>query len=354
MRADPIQVGDVVIEEVDVASVSDADLETLCTFDNLLRAESNPEDPPRPVELLRAWVRNIPSFMAVWWFWARDPDGTIAATAETFVSRTDDNKHLVEAGITVRPDRRRLGIARTLLGLVAEVTEAEGRNLLVFGTSERVPAGAAFAQRVGADAGLSNHVNRLLISDIDAGLLARWVDDGPKRASGYSLVAIDGRYPDDLIEQIASVHEIMNTAPRDGLDIEDFRVTVDHIREWEQTMIAAGAERWSLFAREDATGELIAFTETAWNPKVPTIVRQLGTAVRPDHRGHALGKWLKAAMLQRVLAERAGATEVRTGNADSNDAMLGINNQLGFRPHEAGTVWQVPIERVRAYLGSSA
>ena len=72
--------------------------------------------------------------------------------------------------------------------------------------------------------------------------------------------------------------------------------------------------------------------------------------MRPEHRGHALGKWLKAVMLQRILDERPEAVDIRTGNADSNDAMLGINRELGFKPHRAYTTWQVTTEQVRKYL----
>lgn len=354
MKVEPLQVGEVVIEEVDLPSLSEAEIVAVNAFGNLLRAERNPEDPPRPVELTRANIQNIPPFVSVREFWARDPDGSIAATGEAVVLRTDDNKHLLQADIAVRADRRRRGIAKTFLKLIAGVAEAEGRTLVLGGTSERIPAGEAFARRVGAEPGLAQHTNRLLLGEVDADLVRAWIAEGPTRAPGYALVPIDGPYPEDLIERIVDLHEVMNTAPRDDLDMEDFHFTVEHAREWEKSMAASGDERWSLFAREDATGALAGFTEVVWNAKMPKIVHQMGTGVRPEHRGHALGKWLKAAMLRRVLDERGESQEVRTGNADSNDAMLGINRQLGFKPHEAGTLWQVPLERVRAYLGASA
>jgi GNAT superfamily N-acetyltransferase len=115
-------------------------------------------------------------------------------------------------------------------------------------------------------------------------------------------------------------------------------------------MLAEGTEKWSIFARHDATGELVGFTEVGWNAAQPETVFQWATAVRPDHRGHALGKWLKATMLDRILRDRSGVVDVRTGNADSNDAMLGINHGLGFRPYIADTVWQMSTETARAYV----
>ncbi len=347
-----LRVGDVVIEEVDLRSLSEEDIVAVNTFQNIMRAESNPEDPPRPVELTRANVRNIPEIVWVREYWGRDPDGSIAAVGAGSYLRTEENRHLLQVGVIVRPDRRRRGLGRALLGLVADVAEQEGRTLLMGSTSERVPAGEAFATLLGAERAIANHINRLLLADVDRDLVARWVTEGPGRAPDYTLVAVDGGYPDDLVEDIAALYDVMNTAPRDGLDMEDMHFTAEHLRQFEKSMLAQGTQGWTLLARHDPTGELAGFTEVFWNPKRPETVGQGNTGVRPEHRGHGLGKWLKAAMLERVLAERPEAVDVRTGNADSNDAMLSINDQLGFQRFEAIAGWQVKLETVRAYLGS--
>ena len=59
---------------------------------------------------------------------------------------------------------------------------------------------------------------------------------------------------------------------------------------------------------------------------------------------------MKASMLKRVLEECEGAVDIRTANADSNAAMVGINNALGFEPYIAQTTWQVEISTVAEYL----
>jgi hypothetical protein len=56
-------------------------------------------------------------------------------------------------------------------------------------------------------------------------------------------------------------------------------------------------------------------------------------------------------MLDKVLKERPVVKYVRTGNADSNAAMLKINQALGFQPYMASALWQMEIERVQKYLG---
>ena len=76
--------------------------------------------------------------------------------------------------------------------------------------------------------------------------------------------------------------------------------------------------------------------------------------MKPKFRGHGLGKWLKAAMLLKVLAERPDVTLVRTGNADMNVPMLKINHALGFKPYIAHTVWQLDTAAVGAKLVNRA
>jgi GNAT superfamily N-acetyltransferase len=259
----------------------------------------------------------------------------------------------MQTGISVHREHRQQGIGRELFRLVVEAAEEEGRRRIIGSTSERIPAGAAFAKGVGAEAGIEERISRLVLDEVDRELVDRWLAEGPGRAQGYSLVAIDGPYPENMLEDIAAVHMIMNTAPRDDLDIEDWEVKPEHLREENKQLEATGSQRWTLLARHDATGKLVGFTEVGWNPKIPPHVWQYGTGVDPAHRGHALGKWLKAAMMRRILDERTEAVEIRTGNAFSNDAMLGINTQLGFELYYATTGWQITLDQARAYLGSS-
>ncbi len=352
--AEPLHVGGVVIEEVDYRALSDDQIRLVNDFANVLRAESNPDDPPTPLEATAAEIRSRPAFAVIHQFWGLDADGTLAAEGYTYWMDAKENKHAVSVGISVRPDRRKRGIGRSLLGLLVGVAEAAQRPLMLSGTTDRVPAGEAFSRRVGANAALAQHTNRLVLANVDRDLVRRWVTDGPARASGYSLVTMDSPYPDDRLEAIVDLGDVMNTAPRGDLQLEDRHLTPEQYRQWQTSMLAEGLQGWGLFARHDPSDDLVGYTEVWWSPHQPTTIFQGDTGVRPEHRGHALGKWLKATMLERIFAERPGAEDIRTGNADSNAAMLGINNALGFKPYIAHTSWQVSVERVRAYLDASS
>ena len=107
-----------------------------------------------------------------------------------------------------------------------------------------------------------------------------------------------------------------------------------------------------MYAREMATGDIAGYTQVFWSRYRPQELWQGATGVLPQYRNRGLGRWLKAAMLEKVLRDRPQVRYVRTGNADSNAPMLKINYELGFKPRKAWTTWQVEVDRVMEYLAS--
>jgi len=317
---------------------------------NVMRAETLPDDPPRSLKELKDNWCNLPPMLTVnaWCAW-NDDSSLVRGWSVAYYLNTEENQHLVQFEIYVRPECRRQGIGRQLLTRVVEVARQAGRRLMITETQERIPAGAIFMERLGAKMGLATHLNQLLLDDLDRGLLLRWQNRAAERASGFGLGLWEGPYPETELPAVASLQEAMNLAPRGELDIEDQHITPEQIRQFEQNIFARGDERWTMVVREKATGELAGYTEIMWNPNRPDLVMQGATAVWPKYRNKGLGRWLKAAMLEKVLRDRPQVKRVRTGNADTNEAMLSINRELGFKPYQSRLIWQVETDRVLAY-----
>ena len=131
----------------------------------------------------------------------------------------------------------------------------------------------------------------------------------------------------------------------------DWKLTEEQVRDRESWFMQVGIEWWLLLAVHEATGAGAGFTDVTYDPKQPWVIWQQGTGVTREHRGHRLGLWMKAVMLDRILWERPLARYIRTGNANTNAQMLGINTQLGFKVAWQSMLWQLPIADARKALG---
>jgi GNAT superfamily N-acetyltransferase len=145
---------------------------------------------------------------------------------------------------------------------------------------------------------------------------------------------------------------VENSMPRDDAEQEDTVWTPERVREWEKMLVRRGMERWSAYVRERRSGQFAGYTEVVWRRSQPDMLLQWDTGVIHEFRNRGIGRWLKAAMIEKVQRDRPEVHEVRTGNSLTNASMLRINHEMGFKPYQTTYSWQIALETVVDYLSS--
>lgn len=332
-------------------TASDAYFESRHTYLDTRWQEAMPDDPSFSLEYsvknARSWKLVEGVKLEAWHLWE---DGQIVAELFLSVGFDENNLHLFSLEIQVLKPHRRKGYTKPLLEKVLAFAEKHKRTLATGNTSSFMPDGQGFTEHVGATKGLEESISRLDLEEVDEKLLSNWLDLANSKARDFEMGFWGSRYPEGDIHAVAELFDVMNTAPRDDLDMGDWRTKPEELRGGEAYDLARGVERWVLYVRHKPSRRLAGFTITYWHPENHENLEQNATGVLPEYRGNGLGRWLKAAMIRKVLKERPVVKRIRTGNANSNAPMLAINNQLGFKLYRSSIVWQLEMTRLEGYL----
>jgi GNAT superfamily N-acetyltransferase len=342
----------VLIEPFDPVSAPDDQVAAHHDLVVTIETEAAPGDEPRPLADFVAWSRIFTPSRRSWYWAAWEDESRRRMLGVSMFQYYDEpaNRDMGSFWVWVRPENRGSGLGRALLPYVLDAAEAEGRPKLDAGTSDAVPAGAAFLERLGGRPAFTGRRNALDIDGVDRPMLDRWSERAAERAGDYVLEAWDAPCPADRVEAFVDAMHIMNTAPREDFDAEDDVFSVEWVRDHEAMNAARGAEQWVICAVHRPSGDIAGYTEVLLPSTWPTRVYQGDTGVDPAHRDKGLGRWLKAAMLRRLVVERPQVRRVVTFNAGSNEPMLNINHELGFRCIESRSVYQFDLKVIRDRL----
>jgi mycothiol synthase len=327
------------IEHRTAKTVTETEIREFTDLSNVLRKETQPDDPPAQAEVRIQEFKNLPDFIVVHIWLARENNAAIGF-ANLQIVHLPDNQHMAQFNVQILPEHRNKGVGKTILNQVCETAKNANRSLLIAMSHDKIPAGEIFLEHFGFGRGMETKVSQLSVSELESDKLETWINDGQTRAFDYVLGSWDAAIPEDEILAFSKLMDVMNTQPKGDLEMEDEHLSPEVIRDMEKVKFGSGGRRVISYVKHRPSGEFAGYTELEWHPTRASIVTQQATGVNPEHRNLGLGRWLKAANLKEMLAMNPEAKFVRTGNANDNAAMLKINLELGFKPYFASIVWQ--------------
>lgn len=287
------------------------------------RADRTSDSPHRTFAMLTGWV-----------------DGQCVAAGDVEMSLVDRADE-AQVYCFVHPDHRRRGHGSQLLAALEGIAQEHGRTVL---TAEAAypydgpadgagSAGPEFASRHGYSFGLGD-VMRVLDLPTDPARLERLLAEAASHHPSYTIRTWIGPVPDDIVAGWVELNALVATeAPTGDLEVAPHAADVAVHRAREA--VSAAQRRTNFHATAlDADGRPVAYNELVLPELDPGRVYQWGTLVRREHRGHRLGMAVKAANLLQLQQAHPEPLLLATYNAEVNSHMIGINEQLGFRPVE--------------------
>jgi RimJ/RimL family protein N-acetyltransferase len=310
-----------------------------------MAAAGQPADDPNVPPMSLSWFRG-------WWAfgfadnpmqaWLATDDSGEPVGGYLLELPEKENRGNAFGFVIVNPSRRRRGIGTTLLAHMAGRSARAGRALLLSATRVGGP-GSAFASATGAGKGILDVRRRL---DVDAGLRARLAGlraGAERHAMGYSLRSWQGMSPHELADGLCAVFTALGDAPHD----EIFEPEV-----WDPARLRAAEERvrlqgtrWYSVAALAPDAQVAAITQVNVDPCRPDWGWQEITAVTRPHRGHRLGLLVKVAMLELLAEHEPGLRRIMTYNAEQNEHMIAVNEQLGYVVSDYFQCWDHDIAR---------
>lgn len=282
-------------------------------------------------------------------------DGALAGRATVSLPQRD-NTHLATINIQVDAGHRRAGVGTALLERIQHFAAAAGRTVLsgwsdhtgTGGAPEwnavvpttgagRVPADSAAAGFARAHGFVLEQAEKISVLHLAA---ARRAD--PARArDGYELLTWAVHCPPELLADYAALRQSMSTeVPLGGLDVQEELWDGGRVRTDEDATVGKGEATLVTVARHRATGALAGHTVLEFNPEQAAVAFQNDTLVRPEHRGHGLGRRMKDANLATAMRDWPTVERIYTFNAEENENMLAINIAMGFIRAGTTATWQ--------------
>ena len=295
---------------MEIRSFSADDADMIASVVDLTNAATEVDAPFRHPETVRSytgalrygWDLETPETHAAW-----DDDGSLVGVL-TLETSEWDNTHLVWAGITVHPDKRRRGHGTALLEFaLGRAKEVSRRSIGIDGWD--TPVARGFAAKHGLLRKSSAINRRQRLAAIDPSVLATMYDEATAAASGYELLRLVGRTPDDLLEAVAEVSASINDAPTDDLDIEDEMFSPERIANYETAQLEGGKRLYRVVARHTESGDLAGHSVVVVEDERPAFGEQHDTSVHRSHRGEGLASLLLEEAVKYAVSKGARAIE---------------------------------------------
>ncbi|MCE7003739.1 GNAT family N-acetyltransferase [Kibdelosporangium philippinense] len=267
---------------------------------------------------------------------ASDTAGVPVGSAFLRMFTAAGQNHLAELSLTVHPASRRNGIGARLLHAAVAAAREDGRRSVVTQAQADSP-GDHFLLAQGLRRVLTLTYARLRLADADVAKITE------QPHPGYRLMSWNGTVPDELADTFAASRRAMDDMPMDETDYGTVTWDVARVRAAAEAISKRGDLLHTVVAVDESDGSIAGFTELVVPGDGKGDGQHYGTGVLPEHRGHGLGRWMKAEAIRQAQQRYPDLDGLLTDTAASNVHMRHVNDSLGYVPTHTTYEYQLDL-----------
>jgi GNAT superfamily N-acetyltransferase len=304
-------------------------------------AELEPEDPLLSDEEKKSEMQQISPLWEYQRWLALEGEEIIGSAIVSFrraqTPNAAEHAPFLFGGGSIRAEARRRGAGTLLLREIHSLMSALDKRVLTL--EAHTAAGHAFLACAGAIPKFTVVENRAVLAELDWGRLLQWEDAAGML--GHVWEHYSDRVPRDrLIELLPQFTALATGLPVGELEMAPIRYEIEAYDRWYEEIEPAGGAHHMIVLRAPC-GKVSGISEARWDARTPEFVQQQITAVADQWRGRGLARSLKAAMLRQIRTHDPEVKFVSTVNAETNTAILAINERVGFTKHRRTVSYQI-------------
>jgi GNAT superfamily N-acetyltransferase len=270
---------------------------------------------------------------------ASDADSIPVGSAFLRLFTGPGQEHLAELDLRVHPAERRKCVGSRLLDTAVATARNDARRCVI-AKAEAGSPGDNFLAAHGFRKVLTLEFSRLPLANVSTTALAAIIE---RPHPGYRLVSWQGTVPDDLAQTFAASRRAMDDMPMDDTDYGTVTWDVDRVRAAAKAVEQRGDRLHTVVAVDASTGSVAGFTELVIPGNGTGDGQHYGTGVLPEHRGHGLGRWMKAESIRQAHERYPDLGGLLADTASSNTHMRQINDSLEYTPRHMTHQYQLDL-----------
>ncbi|MBZ9645803.1 GNAT family N-acetyltransferase [Streptomyces sp. PSKA30] len=273
---------------------------------------------------------------------ASGEDGDPLGSAFLRLFTREGQEHLAELQVNVHTAERRSGVGSRLLETAVAAAREAGRRSVVAQADAGTP-GDHFLAAGGFRKVLTLTYARLALDELDNSKADEINAIVERPHPGYRLASWRGTVPEELAKTFADSRHAMDDMPMDDTDYGVVAWDVERVLAAARAIADRGELLTTVVAVDESDGSIVGFSELVVPGDGKGDGLHYGTGVLPEHRGHGLGRWMKAESIRLARTNHPELAGLVTDTADSNTHMRRINDALGYVPTHRALEYQLDL-----------